>query len=548
MLAVALLYGRVDPLVASSGVYRTGALKKADEERVRFMADGKTATVSIIEAFDGEHLVIATNGKPDAGLAAHFAKPAGADEVTMIMAAALPLAMHPAPSEVAAIGWGSGLTTHTLLGSPVVRRVETVEIEPVMVRGARAFGPRVERAYLDPRSEIVYDDARTYFSAGRKQYDVLISEPSNPWVSGVASLFTEEFYGFASRHLKPGGLFVQWLQSYELSDALQARIIAALLNRFEHVDAYLTNGADLLLVASASPLPPLDWQRLNHPALGQEVRRVALVDANAFAVRRLGGREVLSAYVRMNHAEASHSDYRPDVALNAPRDRFTDEFAGLLPLLAQNGLPVLDLIDGRRVPRQSELAPWEFLSSIVDFQRVAAEVNASLTDPAALQRLKQKQRMAMQALAVERVLSMSAVPIAPGTVPEWSRQLAVLGHYGPGALAADELADSWAAPKWLAPGQGPAVSAVMAAYRAAALRDAAAMRTAGNAALALDAGLDVDLRQQLLVIAMAGAAGERDMAAVRALDAKYGGAMPRDDDMAQVRRFLVAWAGSAAAP
>ena len=125
--------------------------------------------------------------------------------------------------------------------------------------------------------------------------------------------------------------------------------------RFPHVDVYLTNATDLLLVASERPLPRLDYARLAHPGLDRELMRVGLVDARAFAVRRLGGRDVLAAYVRMNGGEAGHSDFYPEVALRAPKARYMDQYARTLPLLAESGLPVLDMVDGREVPPLSAL-------------------------------------------------------------------------------------------------------------------------------------------------------------------------------------------------
>ncbi|MEO8161039.1 MAG: hypothetical protein ABI588_06440, partial [Arenimonas sp.] len=130
-------------------------------------------------------------------------------------------------------------------------------------------------------------------------------------------------------------------------------------------------------------------------------------------------------------------------------------------------------------------------------------------------------------------------------LPGWSKDLASLASAGPGALPPEDLADSWIAPSWLATGQGPEVNAVMAAYRATALRDAPAMHSLGREVLALHVGLATQMREQMLVIAMAGAAGDHDFAQVAALDRKFGGALPTDDESAQVRRFLVAWAAGA---
>jgi hypothetical protein len=540
MFAIALVFGRVDPLVASSGVYRTGYLIDPSEARVRFMADGKTATVSVLESTAGDITTIATNGKPDAGLAPSFTQPPLGDEVTMIMMAALPLSMHPHPSDVGAIGWGSGLTTHTVLGSGLVRRMETVEIEPAMYQGARRFEGRVWRAYHDPRSVVVFDDARTYFSAGQKQYDVLISEPSNPWVSGVASLFTDEFYGFARRHIKPGGIFVQWIQTYEFSDALQARIVASLLNRFPQVEVYLSNSTDLVFIATDKIPPRPDPGLLRYTPLDAELARVGIANSSALRLRRLGGREVLEAYVRMYGVQEGHSDFYPVVSLFAPKSRFMGETAGMLPLLAQNGMPVLDLLDGRVPLARSELDAHDNVSSLVGFENFAGLVTDAFTDPAALATLHQ--RSPDEAGEIERLLAVSKAPIPDAQLPAWSADLAGLARYSLGALPSQELRASWIEPGWLGAGQGAEVQAVMAAYRAAALRDAAAMQATASAVLARRAPLAVEMRQQMLTIAMTGAIAKGNPEDVRSLAARYGAGLPAGDDDAKVRRFLLAWA------
>ena len=188
----------------------------------------KTASVSVRQV--DTQRAIATNGKPDAGIAMQ-GEPAP-DEATMTLLAALSLVMHDNPEEIGVIGFGSGMSTHTLLGDMRVKRIDTIEIEPAMVEGAKLFGKHVERAYNDPRSHIIIDDAKSYFSGRQAKYDIIVSEPSNPWISGIGALFAREFYEFVPCHLKPNGLFVQWVQLYEIDDALVASIINALTPAF----------------------------------------------------------------------------------------------------------------------------------------------------------------------------------------------------------------------------------------------------------------------------------------------------------------------------
>ena len=239
----------LDPRRMASGVYRTGFATLPADVMVTYFRDGKTATISLVERPD-KVVVIATNGKPDAGVQMGQG-PATLDESTMLLLAALPLSMHPNPKRVANIGFGSGLTAHTLLGSALIERLDTIEIEPFMVEAARkGFGPRVNNVFEDPRSHIVFEDAKTFFASARKPYDLIISEPSNPWVSGVATLFSDEFYGRVTQYLTSDGYLVQWIQTYETNVEVIASVIKALAPHFGAYAIYNSDDSDILIIAT----------------------------------------------------------------------------------------------------------------------------------------------------------------------------------------------------------------------------------------------------------------------------------------------------------
>src|SRR5690606_33970779 len=135
----------------------------------------------------------------------------------------------PDAKHIANIGIGSGLTSHLALASSNLEQLDTIEIEPAMAEAAwLGFGARVARTLEDPRSHLHFEDAKTFFSAAGRRYDVIISEPSNPWVSGVATLFSGEFYAQIKRHLEHDGLLVQWVQIYETDLTIIASIVGAL--------------------------------------------------------------------------------------------------------------------------------------------------------------------------------------------------------------------------------------------------------------------------------------------------------------------------------
>lgn len=536
-LVASLQLGRPDPAAQVSGVFRTGN-SSLSNAKIFYLRDGKTATVSLF-AYRSGTAVIATNGKPDAGLQMRLDLPPSSDEVTMRMAAALPLAIHPSPKRIAVIGWGSGMTTDTFLRSSIPETVDTVEIEPAMYDAARLFGPHVQRAYTDPRSHPRFEDARAYFATGNRRYDVIFSEPSNPWVSGVANLFTEQFYRFLAPHLAKGGVLVQWIHCYEIDDRLLATIIAALIEVYPNVDAYLTNTSDLLLVASEQPLPSVDMRRIGSPDLARELRRNGFENSADFAVRRIGSRATLQAFVRMTHAPP-HSDFYPTVSLDGPRARFVRAESTLLQLLVYNGMPVLDVLGQRRPPGATEhvadakesLLSQRFLRARAVADAIARGDSTSL-----------RQRMP---LLVDQVRVLLQAGDAHGEDPAaWFVAVGDLAGNSLGLLSPEELDGVWIRPGWAGDPQRlpEAQRVVLAALDAGARRDVTRMRPTALAALdRLDPRLPGPLREEMLVLAMLGSIGERDFAAVPALETRYGRDIAPSPAYGPIRNYLLAWA------
>ena len=317
---------RFDPLVLASSVYRHGT-SMLQGTQMLYYRDGKTASVAVYEQAGAR--AIATNGKVDAGISMPGKSEPNSDEYTMALLAAIPLSMKDETERVGVIGFGSGMTTHTVLGSPRVGRVDTVEIEPLMVDGAKLFGPRVQRAYDDPRSHIIIDDAKSYFSSTPLRYDLIISEPSNPWMGGTASLFSKEFYAFVPRHLADDGLFVQWLQLYEIDADLVSSVLRGILENFNDVNAYLANGTDLLLIASPKgKVPAVGDIVFRDPDLSHDLSQLGINSVRDLQDSFLMDRDGLTAYTQI-HPIAANSDFFPTLQLNAPVARFMNSNVNL---------------------------------------------------------------------------------------------------------------------------------------------------------------------------------------------------------------------------
>lgn len=545
-LLASLQLGRPDPQVQTAGVFRTGHWRR-DDLRVAFLRDGKTATVSVSATPDATVANISTNGKPDASLATRLDLAPLQDEATMVMAGALPLVFHPAPRRVAVIGWGSGLTTHTLLGSPVPQVVDSIEIERAMYDGARLFGPRVARAYADPRSRVHIDDARTWFATGNLRYDVIVSEPSNPWVSGVSSLFTQQFYGFVHGHLSQDGLLVQWVQSYELTDALLGTMVAALLDRFPDTDVYVTNTSDLLMVARRDRRHAPDWSRLGAPALRAELARVGLDVPEGYGLRRIGGGDTLRNLVLLSGARP-HSDYFPTVALDAPRARFKRERADFLIALVDCGLPVQELL-GERMPPPAATAAVPDLGLSLPVSARARAIRVGQALAARKVDADLRARWPGHAGNVERLLALSAAPITPASLPAWSLALVETSESLVAALPAADVAGVFEQPAWLARGQAlPQVARLLAMEAAVARRDPAAMRRTATEVLAGDDGVAMAAREHALVVAMLGAIASGRPGDAPLLERRYGAGIPPSLLRGRLRSWLLAWADAHPVP
>jgi hypothetical protein len=267
----------------------------------------------------------------------------------MTLLAAVPLAYAPDARHAAVIGHGSGLTTHVLLASPAIAEVDVIEIEPEMIRGARAFLPRVARAYEDRRARHHVEDARAFFARAARRYDLIISEPSNPWISGVASLFTPEFYRQAKRTLAPDGLFVQWFHTYDMDRALIGSFLRGIGEVFADYAVYAPNDSDMLLVARGSgDLPPLSSLLFEWPAMRAELDHLGIRSLPDLALFRVASRR---AYAPMFAKTRVNSDYFPYLEFGAVRALFLKNRDMDLGQMAFEPVPLFEILSGFDAPQ-----------------------------------------------------------------------------------------------------------------------------------------------------------------------------------------------------
>jgi hypothetical protein len=373
---------QIDRRVLTSQVFRKGRFRLPEWFDVLSHVDGRSASVTVVQSHDNPgYRIIYTNGKPDASVKMDrfpadrdptLGPDLAGDEPNQFLVGLLPLAVRPEARMAALIGFGSGVTCHTILASEALEHLDTVEIEPEMVRGASHFLAVNHRAYDDPRSHLSYDDAKAFFASAGRTYDVIVSEPTNPWVSGVASLFTVEFYREVKRYLAPQGVFAQWLQGYELSNELLLSVFAALDDEFADYLVIRIGSRDwvVLAVAQGEVARPSEaifaWPGAREQLATLGIHDIGQIDDLVVANRRL-----LHPFVA---GRTPNRDEVPLLDTGAERTRFFSESAEVLHSLRWTPVPVLRALAGyeqRPYPtkgigdfrephilRESEMALW----------------------------------------------------------------------------------------------------------------------------------------------------------------------------------------------
>jgi len=197
-----------DKSVISSGSYmpyRIGDLSEAEKKanKILFFKEGTHTTVTTELSVSG-NIFLRVNGKTDASLAM--------DMRTQLLSGYLPMFLHENPESVLVIGQGSGITLGAVEQFPI-KSVDLVEISSAVIEGSRYFDPFNHNALSDDRLKIILADGRNHVALADRKYDVIISEPSNPWISGVGALFTDNFFKLMKKRLNPRGVACIWVHT-----------------------------------------------------------------------------------------------------------------------------------------------------------------------------------------------------------------------------------------------------------------------------------------------------------------------------------------------
>jgi len=334
------------PLEMNSGVYiygdplsrmEKGISTFVEENHLLYYREGHSDTVAVLESPRGRFLRV--NGKTDGG----FLKSGRSDNYTQSLLGLLPLLYNPQAEQALVIGLGTGMTLEGVHASPAVN-VDCIEISSAVAEAARYFDEANSRVLDSPRVHLRLLDGRTWLAAMPKKYDVIISEPSHPWQTGNANLFTEDFFRASLKRLRPEGVFCQWLPYYQMDKEHFQTLLKTVHQSYPYVNVWVVY-SDAIVIGSQQPLK-IDWpsiqKMVDEPAYAKILTQLDIRSVNELLGFFYLDTAAVESFVR--DVTAINSDNHPIIEYAAPKYLLQrqrgDTFYDMLKLSLTARLPV----------------------------------------------------------------------------------------------------------------------------------------------------------------------------------------------------------------
>ena len=311
----------------------------AGESQILYVGEGMNSSIAVSQY--GNTRQFHVSGKSEASTNPY-------DMRVQRMLGEMPALLHPRPRSVLVVGFGAGVTAGSFVANPDVQRIVVCEIEPLVPpTTTRYFGKENYNVLHDGRTEVIYDDARSYILTTPESFDIITSDPIHPWVKGSATLYTEEYFEMARQHLNPGGIVAQWVPLYETDTDTVKSEIATFFDVFPNGTIWANEGDDggydLMLLGEADPIQiNVDklQDRLDRPdyaGVAQSLRDVGLNSAV----------EILETYA------GRASDLKPwlnGAEINRDRNLRLQYLAGLAVNASREGIIFDEMLRYRRFP------------------------------------------------------------------------------------------------------------------------------------------------------------------------------------------------------
>lgn len=315
--------------VMSSGVFRlretvvdrTYLPRRTQEVKIIYYKDAPDATVSVesVNREGEERISLRINGKTDAS--------SHGDLSTQLLLGHLGLLARPEAENMFILGLGSGITASAALTHPNVKEIVVAENCKPVVESAALFGKWNREVLKDPKVKVVFEDARTVLKLGQKNYDVIVCEPSNPWLAGVGSVFSREFYELAASHLKDDGVVVQWFHVYEMHDGVVDLVTKTFSSVFPYMEIWDPGQGDFIMIGSTKPWTmSLDGVRkaMERPLVREDFAKIGLTKPEHVFLRQMASGRTAFA---IPDGTAIQSDAFPVLEYEAPRAFFLGQRA-----------------------------------------------------------------------------------------------------------------------------------------------------------------------------------------------------------------------------
>ncbi len=293
-----------------------------NKRKILYYKEGLNGNVAVTKMGDQKTLFI--NGKPDAS--------STGDMPTQLLSGHLPALLHKNPRKVLVIGFGSGVTVGALTRHSSIEQIDVLEISPAVI-GAGKFFKEVNNDCLNNKKvNVIIDDAKNFLSINKEKYDLIISEPTNPWTAGTASLLTVESFKRIKKSLKEGGIILQWFHTYEMSNDLFRSIGASFTHVFPKVSVWQPANGDCFFIGSMEGIDGNPFRMQTAIQQNDEVKQ-SLRQIHADNIYSILSTQVLSAqktYELFYRKALLNEDRYPIIEFNAPRAFFLRKRVTLL--------------------------------------------------------------------------------------------------------------------------------------------------------------------------------------------------------------------------
>lgn len=262
-----------------------------------------------------ETLFLAVNGKVDASNNR-------GDMVNQLLLGYLPILLHPDPQNAFVLGLGSGVTAGAVAQYPL-NEIDCAEIEPAIIEAARYFNKYNHNVLDDPRLNLIIADGRNHLLGTRKRYDIIISEPSNPWIAGISNLFTKEHFELCKKRLNSGGVMVQWVHTYSMSAHDFKMIVNTFRSAFPHSHLWFSSESDILLIGKNDEIK-IDYQIISErmakfPVISADLERFSLNHPASILGCYLLGEEDVRKFTMLSEL---NTDDLPLLEFSAPKNLY----------------------------------------------------------------------------------------------------------------------------------------------------------------------------------------------------------------------------------